>query len=131
MNGDGYVLKSCKCYHSSTHRVSVHLSLALYSWMASFATFKNLPVSIQMIRSYDKLAQHIIAVSLVPTLFMIVVSSVSKKWVNDKPSLYPKVEHILASTHTIFLQWLLLFHGRPFLRNANNHTDTSTSMTQN
>ncbi len=45
LNGDRYVLKSCKCYHSSTYRFA-HLSLALYSWMTSFATSK----SIQMMR---------------------------------------------------------------------------------
>ena len=38
LKGDRYVLKSCKCYHSSTDR-SAHLSLALCSRMASFATF--------------------------------------------------------------------------------------------
>ncbi len=50
MNEDRYVLKSCKCCHSSTQK-SGYLSLALYSWMASFATFENILVSIQMIRT--------------------------------------------------------------------------------
>ncbi len=43
-------MKNCKCYHSSIPR-SARLSLALYSWMASFAIFQNEPVFIQMIRS--------------------------------------------------------------------------------
>ncbi len=48
LNGDRYVLKSCKCYHSSIHR-SAHLSLALYScnfWkLLSLGLGKSRPVN--------------------------------------------------------------------------------------
>ena len=50
MNGDRYVFESCKWSHS-TVQSRWYLSRSVCWWMVTFATFQDIPVSIQMIKT--------------------------------------------------------------------------------
>ncbi len=51
LNGDRYVFNSCQWSRSTVQR-KWKMSRSVCWWMVTFATFKNVPVSIQIVRSY-------------------------------------------------------------------------------